>query len=170
MLLSLLRRKRPRMLTAITFSPLSDSMLMIVCTDSYKIEFPTFLVLSVFVATYCSRLDKGFSNCNWVNLLVLKYRSSGHWPPHLLFPKYVKTSIYKMSQRKSPFLFPRVNVDTFTWRKGSVIPETSCSGAYPESTKFLSKRTSAGTNCCYRLQISHMDTTTIYIPCGNNRY
>ena len=51
MLLSLLMRKRPRMLMASTRRPLSLSTLMIVCTVSYRMAFPAFLFASVFVAT-----------------------------------------------------------------------------------------------------------------------
>jgi hypothetical protein len=51
MLLSLLPKNLPKMLIAITRSPLSDSISKIVNTVSYRIEFPTFLEESVFVAT-----------------------------------------------------------------------------------------------------------------------
>ena len=42
----------PRMLIAITRKPLSASISRIVRTVSYRIELPTFLEESVFVATY----------------------------------------------------------------------------------------------------------------------
>lgn len=51
MLLSLLPKNLPKMLIAITRSPLSDSISKIVNTVSYRIELPTFLDESVFVAT-----------------------------------------------------------------------------------------------------------------------
>ena len=49
--LSEFERNRPRMLIAKTRNPLSDWMSIIVRTVSYRIEWPTFLVESVFVAT-----------------------------------------------------------------------------------------------------------------------
>lgn len=51
MLLSLLLKNFPRILIAITRKPLSASISRTVKTVSYRIEFPTFLVESVFVAT-----------------------------------------------------------------------------------------------------------------------
>ena len=51
MLLSLLLRNFPRILMAITRKLLSASISKTVRTVSYRIEFPTFLVESVFVAT-----------------------------------------------------------------------------------------------------------------------
>jgi hypothetical protein len=44
------------MLIAITRNPLSASISRTVKTVSYKIEFPTFLVASVLVATYTRQL------------------------------------------------------------------------------------------------------------------
>lgn len=52
MLLSRLPKNLPKMLMAITLRPDSASMSKIVKTASYRIEFPTFLADSVFVATY----------------------------------------------------------------------------------------------------------------------
>ena len=52
MLLSRLPKNFPRILIAITRSPFSASISRIVKTVSYKIEFPTFLADSVFVATF----------------------------------------------------------------------------------------------------------------------
>lgn len=51
MLLSLLAKNLPRMLTPSTRKPESASISRIVSTASYKMELPTFLVESVFVAT-----------------------------------------------------------------------------------------------------------------------
>lgn len=51
MLLSLLLKNFPKMLIAITLNPLSASISRTVKTVSYKMEFPTFLVESVLVAT-----------------------------------------------------------------------------------------------------------------------
>ncbi len=50
-LLSRFAKKRPRMLMASTRRPPIVSMDMIVCTHSYKIALPAFLLPSVFVAT-----------------------------------------------------------------------------------------------------------------------
>lgn len=52
MFLSLLRRNLPRMLTARTLRPDSESMSMMESTVSYKIALPTFLLVSVLVATW----------------------------------------------------------------------------------------------------------------------
>jgi hypothetical protein len=54
MLLSLLIKNRPRMLTANTRKPDSLSTFMIVCTVSYRIALPAFLLASVLVATCAS--------------------------------------------------------------------------------------------------------------------
>src|ERR1700722_62090 len=51
-LLSRLLRNFPRILIAITRKPVSASISKMVKTVSYKIEFPTFFVESVLVATY----------------------------------------------------------------------------------------------------------------------
>lgn len=51
MLLSRLLRNFPRILIAMTRKPLSASISRTVITVSYRIEFPTFFVESVFVAT-----------------------------------------------------------------------------------------------------------------------
>ena len=51
MLLSLLLKNLPSMLIAMTLRPLSASISNTVKTVSYKMEFPTFLVESVLVAT-----------------------------------------------------------------------------------------------------------------------
>mmetsp|Transcript_63485 Transcript_63485/g.194158 ORF Transcript_63485/g.194158 Transcript_63485/m.194158 type:complete len:229 (+) Transcript_63485:535-1221(+) len=56
MLLSRLKRKRPRMLIASTLKPLSASMDMIVKTHSYNMALPVFFAPSVFVAT-CARMS-----------------------------------------------------------------------------------------------------------------
>ena len=50
--MSLLSKNLPKILTAKTRSPDSDWMSMIDKTVSYKIAFPTFLDVSVFVATW----------------------------------------------------------------------------------------------------------------------
>ena len=47
----------------------------------------------------------------------------------------------------SPFPRIRRRRRILTWRKGSVIPETSCSGLYPVVTSALRCRTSTGTAC-----------------------
>ena len=52
MLLSRLLKNFPRMLMAMTRSPLSASISSTVRTVSYRMELPTFFVESVFVATY----------------------------------------------------------------------------------------------------------------------
>ena len=52
MLLSRLRRKRPRIVVARTRRPPSPSISMIVFTHSYKMAFPAFFCDSVFVATW----------------------------------------------------------------------------------------------------------------------
>lgn len=52
MLLSRLLKNLPRMLIAMTRNPLSASMSRTVKTVSYRMEFPTFLLESVFVATW----------------------------------------------------------------------------------------------------------------------
>jgi hypothetical protein len=57
MLLSRLLRNFPRMLIAMTRRPLSASMSNTVETVSYRIEFPTFFVESVLVATYRTEVD-----------------------------------------------------------------------------------------------------------------
>lgn len=60
MLLSLLLKNLPRILIAMTRRPLSASISRTVMTVSYRIELPTFLVESVFVATCgCT-----FENCD----------------------------------------------------------------------------------------------------------
>ena len=51
MLLSLLLKNFPRILIAMTRSPVSASISRTVSTVSYKMEFPTFFDESVFVAT-----------------------------------------------------------------------------------------------------------------------
>lgn len=56
MLLSRLPKNLPRMLIAMTRRPESASISRIVRTVSYNIEFPTFLVESVLVAT-CARIS-----------------------------------------------------------------------------------------------------------------
>lgn len=56
MLLSLLLKNFPRMLIAMTLRPLSASISRTVKTVSYRIEFPTFFVESVLVAT-CARMS-----------------------------------------------------------------------------------------------------------------
>ena len=52
MLLSRLLKNFPKMLIAMTRRPLSASISNTVITVSYKMELPTFLVESVFVATW----------------------------------------------------------------------------------------------------------------------
>mmetsp|Transcript_4732 Transcript_4732/g.9633 ORF Transcript_4732/g.9633 Transcript_4732/m.9633 type:complete len:249 (-) Transcript_4732:520-1266(-) len=61
MLLSRLERKRPRMLMASTRRPPMLSTPMMVCTHSYRIEFPAFLLPSTFVAT-CARMSAIWSD------------------------------------------------------------------------------------------------------------
>ena len=48
----------PKMLTAMDLRLLSLSSFMMVCTHSYKIEFPAFFAVSVVVAT-CYRVAGG---------------------------------------------------------------------------------------------------------------
>ncbi len=50
--LSEFERNLPKMLTAKTLSPLSDWMSIMQSTVSYRMAWPTFLLESVFVATY----------------------------------------------------------------------------------------------------------------------
>lgn len=60
MLLSLFDKNFPRMFTPSTRRPESASMSRIVSTASYRMEFPTFLEESVFVATCMVSLDSCF--------------------------------------------------------------------------------------------------------------
>ena len=57
MLLSRLLKNLPRILIAITRKPLSASISSTVMTVSYRMEFPTFLDESVFVAT-CMGIER----------------------------------------------------------------------------------------------------------------
>ena len=111
MLLSLLLKNFPRMLIAMTLRPLSASISRTARTVSYKMEFPTFLVESVLVAT-------------WARMSFMVSLACG-----------------------SPFPSIRRRRRILTWRKGSVIPETSCSGLYPVVTSDFRCRTSTGTAC-----------------------
>lgn len=92
MLLSRLLRNLPRMLMAMTRSPLSASISRTVMTVSYRMELPTFFVESVLVAT-CARMS-------------------------------FMVSLALTSPLPNSCMRRRI----FTWRKGSVMPETSCSG------------------------------------------
>lgn len=92
MLLSRLLKNLPKMLIAITRSPSSASISSTARTVSYKIEFPTFLVESVLVAT-CARM-----------------------------------SFISSEALASPRPRRRRRRRILTWRKGSVMPATSCSG------------------------------------------
>lgn len=127
MLLSRLLKNFPRILMAITRNPLSASISSTVSTVSYKIEFPTFLVESVFVATWKQYQaifpKKSFNNdftCARISFIVSLACAS-------------------------PFPSNRSKRRILIWRKGSVIPDTSCSGLYPVVTSVLRWRTRRGT-------------------------
>lgn len=62
MFLSLLTRKRPRILMAKTLSPLSLLISIIVITVSYRMAWPTFFPDSVLVATYSIAMGNSHGN------------------------------------------------------------------------------------------------------------
>lgn len=109
MLLSLLLKNLPRMFIAMTRKPVSASISSTVNTVSYKIEFPTFFDESVFVAT----LAKPVIRTVWVKEVLFTCAS---------------ISFIVSLACSSPFPSILSNLRIFTWRNGSVIPDTSCSG------------------------------------------
>lgn len=111
MLLSLFPKNLPRILIAMTRRPLSDSISKIVKTVSYRIEFPTFLDESVFVATY--KIDESSQRC----YVTLSEKLT-----------CARMSFIASLASASPCPRCRRRCRIFTCRKGSVMPPTSCSG------------------------------------------
>lgn len=118
-LLSRFVKNFPRMLIAITLKPLSASISRTVNTVSYSIEFPTFFVESVFVATYIIRI------------VQLRKRTCA------------RMSFIVSLAAASPLPSSRNSRSTFVCKNGSVMPPTSCSGLKPVVARDLRCLTSS---------------------------
>lgn len=98
------------MLIAITRKPLSASISRTVITVSYRMELPTFFVESVFVATW---------NRSQFQPTCQQAQQGQTW---------ARISFIVSLAFSSPLPSRRSSRRILTCRKGSVIPETSCSG------------------------------------------
>lgn len=111
-------------------------MSMIDKTVSYKIVFPTFLLVSVLVAT-CAKIS------------FIASEASASLCPSMRSRRRIFTYKEKRVTHFKQFKMKMNEKRHLTCKNGSLIPLTSCSGEYPARIKFFNMRTRFGTICEY---------------------